>query len=283
MAERQRETKSHWPESALLLAGHGSASNPDGAIPLLRHADHLRRRGLFAAVETGFLRQEPEVAVTLESLNARRVFIVPVFASKGHIVDTVMAQALGLTGSVTERQRQGYDQTLCYCEPVGTHPDITRLIGAQVRSVRDDHSLAPDNTDVVLVGHGTHRNPNSAKRTQEVAATLAASGIAASVTPVFLEQEPNVDDWQKAVGADNVIVVPFLIAGGYHGSEDLPGRVGLDAADPALKALSLNVGAAGPYDVSGRKIWYCSPVGNDPGIPDIIVSRVAAFDPGGSS
>lgn len=278
MAERQRNAGLRRSDSALLLAGHGSSSNPRGAGPLLRHADRLRERQLFADVKAGFLRQEPDLSTALESLNAPRVFIVPVLASKGYIVGSVIGRTLGLEGRTTRQEKGGREQVLCYCEPVGTHPDIPRLIGQQVQSIQDEHGIEPENTDILLVGHGTHRNPNSARRTRQVADVLTRLGVAASVAPVFLEQEPDVDDWETAVESRNVVVVPFLIASGYHGSEDLPGRVGLDAADPDIKRLSLEAGVAGPYEVAGRKLWYCSPVGNDPAIADIIVSLVDQFE-----
>ncbi|MCG8510263.1 MAG: hypothetical protein MI741_13625 [Rhodospirillales bacterium] len=277
MADRPNVDK-RWRNCAVLLAGHGSASKPDGAIPLLDHAETVRARGIFADVQAGFLRQEPDLAEMLEGLDAPEIFIVPVLASRGYVVGSVIGRKLGLEGRITQRQKDGREQTLCYCEPVGTHRDIPGLIAGQVRTIQDEHRIAPAETDVLLVGHGTHRNPNSERRTREVADALSGTGIAASVIPVFLEQGPNVDDWPAYVSAGNVVVLPFLIASGYHGSEDLPGRVGLDVVDPTVRALTLGVGAAGPYEVSGRKLWYCSPIGNDPAIADIIVSLVEEFD-----
>lgn len=256
-----------WPQAALLLAGHGLAARPEGALSTLRHAEALKARGLFADVRAGFLRQEPELAATLAELIQPRVYVVPMLASKGYIAD-VMARRLNLSGPLTRRIAAGREQELCFCDPVGTHPDIPALLGHRIAALCRQRKLAPGATEVILVGHGTPRSPRSSERTREVAEVLAGTGIATRVHAMFLDEEPRIDGWKGRTTADNVIVAPFLIANWYHGSEDLPGRIGVDP----------RAGGAAPSEVDGRRLWYMSPLGEEPEIADLALAMVEKFD-----
>lgn len=259
--------RANWKDAALLLAGHGLASQPDGALSTLQHAKSLRARSLFADVRAGFLRQEPELATTLAQLIQPRVYVVPMLASKGYIAD-VMARRLNLTGPVTRHIAAGREQELCFCEPVGLHPDIPALLGKRIAALCRQQKLAPEATDVILVGHGTPRSPRSSERTREVADMLARTGVAGRVQALFLEEEPLIDGWKDHTTAETVIVAPFLIANWYHGSEDLPGRIGVDP----------RAGEAAPSLVDGRRLWYMNPLGEEPEIADLAVAMVEKFD-----
>lgn len=268
-----------WPEAALVLAAHGSSQRDDGGASVLRHAEELRRRALFAEVRVGFLRQQPGLDAALEGLAAPTVFVVPVFAAKGYLARTAIARAMGLTGG-TAAAPAGVTQRICFCDPVGVHPAIPDIMASRVRRIQERNGLAPAHTAVVVVGHGTARNAESARQTQVVADALAGERIAAEVRDMMLEVPPRVEDWRRETTAEAVIVLPFLIAGDYHGAKDLPARIGLDPTDSAIRALNAHAGAAGPFHVADRRVWYCGPVGNEPAIADVIVDTVEAFDAG---
>ncbi len=257
-----------WPQAALLLAGHGLAARPEGALPTLRHAETLRARGLFADVRAGFLRQEPELAATLAELTQPRVYVVPMLASRGYIADTVMAGRLNLSGPVTRRRGTGGEQELCFCDPIGLHPRIPALLVERIAALCRRHGLAPATTEVILVGHGTPRQPNSSDRAREVAAMIAASGIASRVQAMFLDEEPRIEHWKAQTRAENVVVAPFLIANWYHGSEDLPGRLGIEPGAPG-GASSL---------IGGQRLWSMGPLGEAAEIADLALAMVGKFD-----
>jgi len=267
-------------DTALLLAGHGLATHPDGAVPVFRHAETLRNLGRFADVRAGFLRQEPELSETLAELTQPRVYVVPMLASKGYISDTAMAGRLELSGPVTRRTIDGRDREIRFCDPVGTHPDIPVLLARRIENLCRGERLAPEATEIVLAGHGTPRTPESAARTRDVAARLtqAAGNIAAGVHAFLLEEDPLIDVWAEQTRAPNIVVAPFLMANWYHGSEDLPGRIGLDPDDEDLKRLVHESGIAGPYPVDGRRVWYLSPLGHEPEIAGLALAMVETFD-----
>ncbi|MBT3360115.1 MAG: hypothetical protein HN403_10870 [Rhodospirillales bacterium] len=230
--------------AALLLAAHGSSSQPEGAITVLRHAETIRNRNLFAEVHAAFLRQPPELDKSLNQIKASEIYVVPLFASPGHMARTAVPRALGP------------DDRVRYCDALGTHASIPRIIGGQIERASEQAHLKAAETDVVLVGHGTDRDPASENQTRHVAARLNELGVAAKVHALFLEIEPLVDNWTDHVRGEHVIVVPFLIGSGHHALEDLPKRLG----------------------APGRRVIQCPPVGDEPEIAESIIGLVEDFD-----
>ena len=82
--------QSEFSDAALVLVGHGSTLNAESAAPTFQHADELRRRSVFAQVVESFWKLEPGVAGVLRGVFARRVFIVPLFISKGYFTEEVL-------------------------------------------------------------------------------------------------------------------------------------------------------------------------------------------------
>lgn len=277
MAEPRTGPSNRFSGTALVLAGHGSSSKPDGGLPVFRHAEAIRSRNLFAEVHASFIRQPPELGSILDQITAQEIYVVPVLASPGYMAGSVITRELGIEHRVSRRKGLNGEQIIRYCDALGTHASIPQIIGQRIEQVCDQARLRAGEVEVLLVGHGTHRNPNSARQTGQVADRLAESGIAAKVHPVFLEQEPSVDRWQALTRAGNLIVVPFLIASGYHGAEDLPKRLGLDPQNDELRALVLEAGSAGPFGVANRQVWYCGPVGNEPEMAEAIIGLVDDF------
>jgi sirohydrochlorin cobaltochelatase len=260
-------------DAALVVVGHGSALNPDSSRPTRDHAADIRRRGIFAEVHTAFWKEEPFIGRILDKIAAPRVFVVPNLACKGYITGEVMPKEMGLTGPETRRG----DQRIYLCDPVGTHPVIAATIARRAGGIVITHGLDTADTCLLLIGHGSPRNKQSSIQTRLVADTLAGQGVAAETRTAFLEHGPRVEDWARVTAAANVIVVPFMISNGLHGAEDVPALLGLSPAVKDLKRMAEDGTPAGPYDVQGRKMWYCRAVGSEPEVAGIIVEQVLAF------
>ena len=278
MAEDPAPAPSSWAESGLLLVGHGSGTHPDGALVINRLIRALRAKNLFAEVEAGFLHQGPRVETIVEAFSAKRIYVVPVLASRGYMADTVIAGRLELDGPVTIRHVGDTERSLLFCDPLGAHGSVPAMLAERIAEVKARHELATGETEILLVGHGTPRNPESARRTREVAEFLEGLGAAGRVHAVFLDQPPKVDDWRDRVEAESILVVPFLMASWFHGARDLPERVGLDPLDAGIRSLLLDPGAAGPFVVGDRRFWYLSPFGNEPDLAETAVAVVRDFD-----
>jgi sirohydrochlorin cobaltochelatase len=243
----------HDATAALLLVGHGSRKAPRAMAATEAHAERLRASGAFAGVEAGFLTGGRPVEDALQRLPARTVFIVPLFMSDGFFVRERIPERLALTGPVTERD----GRTLRYLPPPALDDGFGDLLVARCRAVAG--ALDPAGLAVLVVGHGTVRDPASEALTRRHAARL--SGYR-SVAPVFLEQPPGFVD-ALAREAGDLLVAGLFAADGYHADADVRAALGL-ARDRDQRR-----------DADGRWIGYTGAVGADPGVAEIVLEQVA--------
>jgi sirohydrochlorin cobaltochelatase len=255
--------------SALLIVGHGSTVNPDSSAPTLTHAADIRRRGIFADVACGFWKEEPSLRDTLLFFRdpaIRDVLVVPNFISEGYFTRTVIPRELELTGPETHRQS---GQIWKYCQPVGNHQRMTELL------LQRAHDVAPEipaaETSLLIVGHGTGLNDNSALAAKHQVEIIRALNRYAAVLNVYMEEPPLVSDWLKLTQTRNVVVVPFFISDGLHSYEDIPAMLGIPS-----KSLKGNSG--NPPELQGRSLFYSTAIGTDPKFADVIIEQAASFD-----
>jgi sirohydrochlorin cobaltochelatase len=255
------------PEAALVLLGHGSTQNPESSAPTWRHADELRRRGVFGEVVCGFWKEEPGWREVLNMVDAPLVYLVPNFISEGYFTREVLPRELGIAGPVTRRG----SRTLCYCDPVGVHPSMGRLLLRRAAEVAP--GVARERTALMIVGHGTTLNENSrvAVRRQVDRLRGADTGFA-EVTDAYMEEDPLVARWDEWVSAPNVVVVPFFISDGLHSFDDIPVLLGL----PPRGASDAAAGAG--HELRGRRLFYSTAIGTDPMMADVILDQVTEFD-----
>jgi sirohydrochlorin cobaltochelatase len=115
--------------TALVLLGHGTDLNKNSGGVIYLNAERIRERGVYDLVEVGFLDQEPEIDLVVESIDAPNVILIPLFIAEGWHTRETIPQDLDLVGEVTPRD----DKTIFYGAPVGTHPSMANLIAARAR------------------------------------------------------------------------------------------------------------------------------------------------------
>ncbi|MFL6584238.1 MAG: CbiX/SirB N-terminal domain-containing protein [Chthoniobacterales bacterium] len=256
-------------QSALLIVGHGSTVNPQSSEPTWAHAAEIRRRGLFAEVECAFWKEEPSLRDALfffRSEAIEDVYVVPNFISEGYFTQTVIPRELQLSGRATEGEG---GQTWKYCEPVGNNPRVTELLLARADEIA--RSVPRAETTLLIVGHGTELNDNSAVAAKREVEKIRRCADFGAVLNVYMEETPLVADWAKLTRTPNVVVVPFFISDGLHSYEDIPKLLGIGAA-PA------EVFNANPHRLHGRSLYYARAIGSEAQFADLIVDQVAAFD-----
>jgi len=260
------------PNSALLIVGHGSTENPDSSTPYFDHAAEIRKRGLFAEVHVCFWKEEPSMREALFMIDAPEVYIVPDFISEGYFTQDVIPRELQLDGPTTVRD----GKTLHYTLPVGVHRSMTDLILRRAREVAPD--AAPEDTTLIITGHGTGLNENSTKAIRDQADLIAASGAGYKlVTDAYMEEQPFIAEWDKMSETKNVVVVPFFISDGLHSYQDIPVMLGLrDEIGPA--ASQAEVFAQNPYNLRDKTLYYSSAIGTEPLLADVILDQIADFD-----
>ena len=263
-------------KGALLIVGHGSTVNADSSGPTWAHAAEIRRRGIFTDVRCAFWKEEPSLRDALflfDPSEVEQVSVVPNFISEGYFTQTVIPRELELKGEFTKRPD---GQQWRYCLPVGNHPAITELLLHRAREIAPD--VDPRDCTLLVVGHGTALNENSAAAAKGEVDKIRELQSYAAVLNVYMEEPPLVSDWLKLTSTPNVVVVPFFIADGLHSYEDIPRMLGITGEGQSRSAGKDNgsVFRGNPYSMDGRKLFYAPSIGTDPGIADIIVAQATA-------
>ncbi|MCK9588547.1 MAG: CbiX/SirB N-terminal domain-containing protein [Terrimicrobiaceae bacterium] len=261
---------SGYKNAALVIAGHGSTKNPDSASPTLAHAETIRQRGIFAEVATCFWKQAPSFRGALRMVGSREIYVVPNFISEGYFTGTVIPREMELEGLVTVRD----GRTIKYCEPAGNHPRMTDLLMGEARSVARD--VTPSETSLLIVGHGTGLDANSAKAARLQAERISQTGRYAEAMAAYMEEPPLIAEWDKLATQPNVVVVPFFISDGLHSYQDIPVLLGI-RSERGKAASQSDVFRHNPHELRGRRLYYGAAIGTDPGFADIILDQVVAF------
>ena len=267
-------------DAALLIVGHGSTVNPDSSAPSLAHAAEIRRRGIFADVQCCFWKEEPSLRDALlmfQEGGIKEVYVVPNFISEGYFTQTVIPRELELelSGRTTVRID---GQRWHYCEPVGNHASMTEVLLERAREVAP--GVPEGETSLLIVGHGTNLNDNSAVAAKREVEAIRQLKRYAAVLNTYMEEAPLISDWAKLTETPNVVVVPFFIADGLHSYEDIPVLLGIEAAPAGSASVRQRAGEVfrhNPHYLHGRALYYASAIGTDARFADIIVQQVETF------
>jgi sirohydrochlorin cobaltochelatase len=254
--------------SALLIIGHGSTLNPDSSAPTHAQADELRKCGVFDEVVCAFWKEEPSLREALYMIASDFIWVVPNFISEGYFTREVLPRELQLEGSVTRRN----GKTIVYCDPVGSHSSMTRLLVKRADEVA--LGVRRSETSLIVAGHGTSLNDLSRKAIELQVARIRDGGHGfAEVLDAYMEEEPFVAKWHEFSRAPNVVVVPFFIADGLHSYQDIPVLLGLESK-PTAAASETDVFRQNPYEIRGRRVYYTSAIGTEPLMAGVILDQV---------
>ena len=262
-------------DAALLIVGHGSTVNPDSSRPTLDQGTAIRERNIFREIGCCFWKEEPSLRDALfffDEPDIHEVFVVPNFISEGYFTQTVIPRELELTGRLTTRPN---GQIWKYCEPVGNHPIMTELLLRRAREIAP--GAPPAETTLLIVGHGTALNDNSAIAAKREVEKIRALGGYASVQNAYMEEAPLISDWARLTTTPNVVVVPFFISDGLHSYQDIPVLLGIKPG-PLAAASERTIFRRNPHQLCGRALYYASAIGTEPQFAEIIVAQARAFD-----
>jgi sirohydrochlorin cobaltochelatase len=259
------------PESALIIVGHGSTVNPDSDVPTYEHAEVIRRREIFGEVHCCFWKEEPSMREVLHMVSRDDIYVVPNFISEGYFTKRVIPREMNLIGPVTFFG----DRMVKYCDPVGSHPRMTEVLLHRAQETAPE--LLPEETSLLIIGHGTSLNENSAVAVKEQVRRISELHYYAEVLAAFMEEMPLVTDWRTMTTTKYVVAVPFFISDGLHSYQDIPVLLGIEA-DEGEAASRREVFRRNPYQIDGRTLYYASAIGTEPLFADVILDQVARFD-----
>jgi sirohydrochlorin cobaltochelatase len=117
---------------------------------------------------------------------------------------------------------------------------------------------------LVVLGHGTTLNDQSAEPVLQHVAELRRRRIFREVYPAFWKQEPNVQEVLAQISAPFIFIVPLFISEGYFSTEVIPRELGFKFPE----RLTL--------ETPTSRVCYCHPVGSHPAMTNVILARAAA-------
>ncbi len=199
--------------TALVLAAHGDRGADRSNAWLHAHKDALAAKRVFAHVGAGFLKGEPmiEDALRRAATGGAAVLIYPFFISDGYFM-----------GILRERiDALGLEPAPRLLAPFGADPGLPALIMRRALEAARSAGFVPEETRLLVIGHGSQVSPANAQATRAMIATLAAMRRFARVEAGFIEEPPLVAD-AVAAGERRTVVVGYLTGEGMHAQADVP-------------------------------------------------------------
>lgn len=138
--------------------------------------------------------------------------------------------------------------------------------GATLRTVWFSDTLKPVNFEdfsdagLVVLGHGTELNENSAAPVRQHAAGLCRRRIFREVREAFWKQEPQIKTVLAEIAAPRVFIAPLFISEGYFAGQVIPRELGFENGNRILRH-------------KGSQIHFCAPVGTHDSMTRVILSR----------
>jgi len=118
---------------------------------------------------------------------------------------------------------------------------------------------------LVIVGHGSTRNRDSAKPVYQHAEEIRRRGLFAQVIEAFWKIEPGLSAVLRGVSAERVFIVPLFISEGYFTEEVIPREMGFcekgETDFPRIR------------EADGRTLHYCGPIGTHESMTEVLIAR----------
>jgi sirohydrochlorin cobaltochelatase len=118
---------------------------------------------------------------------------------------------------------------------------------------------------LLLVGHGSTLNAESAAPVYQHADALRRRGLFAQVAEAFWKQEPSLRGVLRGIFAERVFVVPLFISEGYFTEEVIPRELGFCGRE---EKVSNRVQRRGR-----QTLHYCGPVGTHDSMTEVLLAR----------
>lgn len=238
---------------ALILAGHGSTKNADSSRYTRETAHRIRERGIFGEVRSAFWKEQPSYADAINGLKTKKVVVVPWFLANGYFTTKIL-------------QREFVDTLDVECrvtEPIGMRSEILSHFQKRAERLLSARSWKPNQVSLLVASHGTPLHAGSRVAAVDLAERLAKDGYR-TARAVFLEEEPRISDWRTHVQEGPVVVLPHFLAGGLHGSEDVPELLGISGA------------GEGWYESEKGEVGYGEPLGRPEEVEEMIIELAVA-------
>jgi sirohydrochlorin cobaltochelatase len=120
---------------------------------------------------------------------------------------------------------------------------------------------------LVLIGHGSTLNAESAAPAYQHAAELRRRGVFAQVREAFWKQEPLLGTVVSNIRAPRLFLVPLFISEGFYTEEAIPRELGFRSEGDSVFERRQQ---------RGEQTWYyCHPIGTHESMTLVILARAA--------
>ncbi|MDA1276516.1 MAG: hypothetical protein O2960_21065 [Verrucomicrobia bacterium] len=118
---------------------------------------------------------------------------------------------------------------------------------------------------LIIIGHGSTRNAESAAPVYQHAAELRRRGIFAEVLEAFWKQEPYIAEVARNAASRRAFFAPLFISEGYFTEEAIPLELGFRQPEQASFCRK---------QTRGSQTWhYCAPAGTHESMVRIVLAR----------
>jgi len=240
-------------DTALILAGHGSTKNADSSRFTRETAHRIRERVIFGEVRSAFWKEQPSYADAIQGLKTKKVVVVPWFLANGYFTTKILKREFAETAGVECR----------VTEPIGSRPEILGHFQKRAERLLAVKKWEPSQVSLLVASHGTPLHTGSRGAAVGLVEQLAKDGYR-TTRAVFLEEEPRIADWRDLIYEGPVMVLPHFLAGGLHGSEDVPDLLGISGS------------GEGWYQTEKGEVGYGEPLGRPEEVEEMIIELAAA-------
>ncbi len=205
--------------TALIIVSNGEARGVQRNTALLALAAALQNQPLLKEntitfVNCGVLSGAPSVADALQQAtekNIDHILIYPLFMSEGYFSNTVLPKQIaesGISVPITTLPLLGSDPAL---------PDL--LYRKAVTTLPKSWPI--EKTRLLIVGHGSTKNPASAQATHNQAQSLINASQFLKIETAFLEETPFINDLLHRSKDLPTIIIGYFTGQGLHGKNDI--------------------------------------------------------------
>ncbi len=198
--------------TALLLCAHGSPGSGDD---LARRAAALGRQLRCAETAGAVLYGKPSLEEVVADLTSERICVVPLLLSEGVTFDALSDRLQDLGGA----------SRFSLSRPLGTHPWLASGLLAAAEQEARRAGWSERDLALILVGHGSRRNPASREATQRLARQVGRAARRFRVDCAFLEEPPALDEVLVLALERRIVVAGCFSEQGRHAREDVPALI----------------------------------------------------------
>jgi len=198
--------------AALVVCSYGSDDSAD--------QERVHRLALKAgAVETAAatLFGSPRIEDVVAGLRSSPIVVVPLFMTRGVTYGVLEDRLANLPAC----------ERIVLCRELGSHPGLAGHVAADAGRALHGLGWRPQETGLLLIGHGSQRHAASRRSTERLVQEIARQKLFADTSAAFLEQQPTIQEAVAASAAERVLAVGCFAEAGRHATWDVPKRLRL--------------------------------------------------------